>query len=81
MSMKFFVTAKPSAKEEKVEEIDPTHLRVSVQEPPIQGRANAAIIKAIAKHKGLPSARVRIVAGHTARNKIIEIDLPREKSS
>ena len=71
--MKIFVTAKPAAKEEKVEAIDDTHFRVSVKEPPIKGRANGAIINAIATHLGISPGRVRIVAGNTSRNKMLEI--------
>ena len=38
--MKIFVTVKPNAKEERVEKIDDTHFKVSVKEPPTEGRAN-----------------------------------------
>lgn len=72
--MKIFVTAKPSAKEERVEEIDPTHVVVAVKEPPVQGRANHAIVKALASHFGVPVSRVRIIAGHTSRRKVVEME-------
>lgn len=44
--MRIFVKAKPSASHESVEKIDETHYEVAVTEPPIQGRANRAIIGA-----------------------------------
>jgi hypothetical protein len=71
--MKIFVTAKPAAKVELVEEIDDTHFRVSVKEPPRQGKANEAVIRAIANHFGVAAQRVRIVAGRASRNKMLEI--------
>ncbi|MBI2099043.1 DUF167 domain-containing protein [Candidatus Uhrbacteria bacterium] len=71
--MKIFVAAKPSAKEEKVEAIDENHFRIAVKEPPSQGKANEAIIKAVARHFGISAQRVRIVAGASSRNKMLEI--------
>lgn len=72
-TMKIFVTAKPNAKEERVERIDATHFRVSVKEPPVQGRANHAIAAALAKHLGVPRSAVILVAGFTWKEKVFEI--------
>lgn len=71
--MTITVHAKPSAREEKVEKISETEYRVSVKEPPVQGRANAAIIKALAGYFGVSPSQVQIVHGHTSRTKIIAI--------
>ncbi|MDP3052455.1 MAG: DUF167 domain-containing protein [bacterium] len=71
--MKIFVKAKPKAKEEKIQKIDDTHYSVFVKEPPIQGKANRAIIKALAEYFKVSPFQVNIVSGHTSREKIIEI--------
>ena len=71
--MRIFVTAKPRAKEERVEKIDETHFVVVVTEPPVEGRANEAIVRALAKHFGVSSQNVRIVSGHTSRQKIVDV--------
>ena len=71
--MRINIKAKPSARENKVEKIDEINYIVSVKEPPIQGQANQAIIKLLAEYFNTSSIRVRIVIGHTSRNKIIEI--------
>ena len=74
--MKIIVQAKPNSKEEGVEKItigDIEAYRVSVKEPPIQGRANAAIIKLLADYFKVSPARVKIISGYTSRQKIIEI--------
>lgn len=71
--MKLFIKAKPSAKEERVEQTDETHFTVSVKEPPVKGQANAAIIRALARYFNISTSRVRIVAGHTSREKIAEV--------
>lgn len=76
----FFLKVKPNAKIEKIEKIDDTHLKVWVKELPIRGRANAAVIRAVAEYVGVSPTQIKIVAGHTARNKAIEI-LKLEKNS
>jgi len=73
--VKLSITAKPLSKEERVEKIDDAHYTVAVKEPPIQGRANAAIIRALAEHFQVAPSRVRIVMGHTSRQKIVDVDL------
>ncbi|MBI2064729.1 MAG: DUF167 domain-containing protein [Candidatus Yanofskybacteria bacterium] len=69
--MRINVKAKPNAREEMVEEIQPGEFVVSVKEPPIQGRANTAIVKALQEYFHTPN--IRIVSGYTSRNKIIEV--------
>ena len=71
--MKIFVTAKPRAKEERVEKIDDSHFAVAVKEPPVEGQANAAIITALAGFLNIAPTRLKIVSGYTSRQKVIEI--------
>lgn len=71
--MKILVKAKPGSKEEKVEKTGEAHFTVSVKEPPREGRANAAIVRALAHHFSVPPSRVAIISGHTSRDKIVEI--------
>lgn len=70
---RIFVKAKPGSKNEKIERIDESHFEVWVKEPPVKGKANQAIIKALAAHFGVAPEKVRIVSGHTSRQKIVEI--------
>ena len=72
--MKIFIKAKPDAWENLVEKIDDTHFVVSVKEPPIQGRANRAIVKLLADYFKTTILNVKIVSGHTSRNKIIVVE-------
>jgi uncharacterized protein YggU (UPF0235/DUF167 family) len=71
--MKISVKAKPNAREEKVERIDENNFVVSVKEKPEKGKANEAIRNALAVYFKVASSRVKIVSGHTSRNKIVEI--------
>ncbi len=72
--MRFQVKVKPAAREERVETRDDGSLFVAVTEPPVKGRASAAICRALAAHFGLSLASVRILSGHTSRAKLVEVD-------
>ncbi len=49
-------------------------LKVRVTAPAIEGRANRAVIAALADHFGVKRRFVRIVRGETSREKWIEVD-------
>ena len=70
--MRINVKAKPNSNENKVDKIDEVNFIVSVKEPPVNGMANRAIIKALSEYFHTP--RVRIVSGHISRNKIVEVN-------
>ena len=70
--MRINVKAKPDSNENKVEKIDDLNFVVSVKDPPVQGRANRAIVKILSEYFHTPN--VRIVSGHISRNKIIAIE-------
>jgi uncharacterized protein len=42
--------------------------------PPVDGRANAAVCKLIAKRVGVPASAVRIVRGEGSRDKLVRIE-------
>lgn len=48
-------------------------LRVSVTAAPEKGKANAALIKLLSKHWGIPKSAITIVRGETSRMKVIEV--------
>lgn len=50
-------------------------LKARVAAPPVEGEANAALVRLIAKALGLPRSGVRLVSGEAARLKLLEIDL------
>ena len=73
LCMKFFVTAKPNAKQTSVERIDATHLKVSVKEPPVDGKANDAVLREVANFFNVPFSQVQLKSGASSRHKIIVI--------
>ena len=49
-------------------------LRLSVTAPAERGRANEAALRLLADALGLPRQRLRIVRGHTSRQKVIAVE-------
>jgi uncharacterized protein (TIGR00251 family) len=49
-------------------------LVVRVAAPPVDGRANDAVCKAIAEAAGVPCSRVSVIRGRTGRDKTIRVD-------
>ncbi|MCI0849812.1 MAG: DUF167 domain-containing protein [Chloroflexi bacterium] len=49
-------------------------LRVRVAAPPVDGKANAAIERLLAKTLGLPKTSVRVIAGAQGRQKTVAIE-------
>lgn len=49
-------------------------LRVRLAAPPVDGEANAELVKCLAKWLGVPRRAVRLVAGETGRNKVVEVE-------
>ncbi len=73
--MKIFIQARPSAREEKVETIDENHLKIWVKEPPKDGKANMAVMRAIIKHFGIRWTDISLVSGFSSRTKVFEVNV------
>lgn len=50
-----------------------TWLRIRLAAPPVDGKANAALIKLLAKRWRLPKSALAIASGATARNKVLSL--------
>jgi hypothetical protein len=51
-------------------------LRIRVSAPPVEGKANAALVRFLARQCRVTRSRVRVVAGESDRDKVVEIDRP-----
>jgi len=71
--MKISVKVKPGAREEYIKEIGEGNFEVAVKEPPVQGKANRAVVRALAEYFHVSQSQVSIVSGYTSRNKVVEI--------
>ena len=73
--MKISIHIKPNSRHrEEVVKNDDDTLTVYIKAPAIEGRANAAAIKLLAKHFEVTPSKVKLVRGATSKYKIFEID-------
>lgn len=76
--LKVFVRLSPKAKREGIEGVhtDPDgtqRLKIAVQAPPVDGKANEALIKWLSKHLHIAKSAITLVSGTTDRNKTLTI--------
>lgn len=73
--MKIPTIIKPNSRhrEEVVVGSDGTYI-IYTKAPAIEGRANAAAIKLLAKHFGVSKSQIRLLHGATSKHKVFNID-------
>ena len=71
------VRAQPGAKKTAVTGVygegDGVQLKIAVQAPPVEGRANDALIDFLAKTFGIPKRSVDLVTGEFSRSKVFRL--------
>ena len=72
--MRTAVRVVPRARRNAVEVAEDGSLRVSVTAAPVDGKANEALVSLVSKQLRVPKSSVRVVRGHRARNKVVEVD-------
>ena len=71
--MKIFVSVKPNARKDSVERIDATHFAVRTKSPPREGKANAAVVKAVAGNLGVSASSIKLLAGAKSKQKVFGV--------
>ncbi|MDP8225639.1 MAG: DUF167 domain-containing protein [Candidatus Lernaella stagnicola] len=64
----------PKASADRLGPIHADRLKVAVTSPPDKGKANAHVVKLLAKKLGIAKHQVRVIAGHTDRSKTVVIE-------
>ena len=70
----FTIRVKPGASRARVGGTHDGALIVAVHAQPVEGKANEAVVRALADAFKVSRASVSVIRGHTARTKTIEID-------
>lgn len=65
---------KPGSRDESLIEQDDGTWLARVKAPPVDGKANAALITLIAAHFGLRKAQVSIKSGGSGRMKLVQLE-------
>jgi uncharacterized protein (TIGR00251 family) len=71
-AMLITVRLQPKSSQNRLEQDGETY-KAWVSAPPLDGAANEALIKLVAKHFGVAPSKVEIVRGHTSRSKMIKV--------
>ncbi len=72
--IRFSAVIQPRSSQNEVSGIHNNSLKIRLTSPPVDGAANKTCIKFLSKWLGVSPSRIRIVAGLSNKNKIIEID-------
>ncbi len=71
---RFQVYVQPRASRAEITGLHGDALRVRLTAPPVDGRANEALVALLATQLGTPKSRISIVSGATGRTKTIEVE-------
>ncbi len=76
MSVRFAVRLTPRGGRDAIDGVgEDGALRVRVSAPPVEGAANEALCRLLARALGVAPAGVRIVAGASGRRKLVEAEV------
>ncbi|MDL2284198.1 DUF167 domain-containing protein [Oxalobacter sp. OttesenSCG-928-P03] len=67
------VQISPNGKKSEILSATDEALRIRLQAPPVDGKANEALIRFIADQLDLPKSSVQITHGFTSRRKLLDI--------
>lgn len=68
------VRLQPRARRDEVVGERDGRIVIRVTAPPVEGRANAALCRLVAKAVGVPPSRVGVVRGQGTRDKLVRVD-------
>ncbi len=74
--LRLAVQITPNARKTEVIGVLDDALKLKLQAQPIEGKANDALVKFLAKTLAVPRGAVTITHGHTSKRKLIEIAAP-----
>jgi uncharacterized protein (TIGR00251 family) len=49
-------------------------IKIRLAAPPVDGAANAELVRFVAERLGVAKSKVRVVAGETSRRKVVEVE-------
>ncbi len=69
----FAVKVVPRAKRDEIVGVEGDALKVRLNAPPVEGKANEALVKFLAATLGVKRAEVEILRGETTRHKLVRV--------
>ena len=72
-SVRLKLHVRPGAKRNGISGVFGDALKVELQTPPVDGKANSALIKLLAKWLDITKSNVTIISGESCRDKVVEL--------
>ncbi|MFZ2192908.1 MAG: DUF167 domain-containing protein [Candidatus Moraniibacteriota bacterium] len=73
--MRVYIKVIPRASKNSVEKISEGEYKVKLTAPPVDGKANEALVKLLAEYFGVAKSEISIVGGKSTQRKMVDIDL------
>lgn len=67
------VRVQPRSSKEEVAGVAEGVVRIRLTAPPVEGKANEALVRFLSKALDIPKNRIELVAGDTGRNKLVRV--------
>lgn len=67
------VRVQPNSSREGIAGIKNDALLIRLNAPPVEGRANEALVRFLSKRLGVPKSRLSIMQGEKGRNKLVAV--------
>lgn len=71
--MKIQIITHPNSKNPRIEKDLLGTIHVYVNQPPLEGKANKAVIEALANYFKVKKRNILLLSGHKSKNKLFEI--------
>ena len=68
-----FIAARPASSKDEILGVHDGRLKVRIKAPAVEGSANKALVKFLAKRFKVPKSSVTIVSGENAKNKRVRL--------
>lgn len=72
MNLKIYI--QPGAKKNEIVGPHGDAIKIKIKAPPLEGRANEALIEFLSETLGIAKSKIEIIRGHTSRQKLVSID-------
>jgi uncharacterized protein (TIGR00251 family) len=72
--VRFAVRVQPRASRNEIAGVHGVALKVRLHAPPVDGAANEALIEFLSERLGVSRRSVAIIAGHSSRSKMVEVE-------
>lgn len=72
-AVSFQVRVVPRASKSEIVGVEGDALKIRLQAPPVEGKANEALVKFLAERLAVSKSQIEILSGHTGRTKVVRV--------